>query len=113
MAVMDGVPDHDDAIEAITLLDDPTRRRLYRLVAAAQGPVGRDEAARAAGVSRELAAFHLDRLVAGGLLHAGFRRLSGRSGPGAGRPAKLYRRADRELTVTLPARRYDAAAEVF
>jgi predicted ArsR family transcriptional regulator len=100
-------------IEAIALLDDPTRRRLYEWVVAQPTAVGREEAASAVGVSRALAAFHLDRLAAGGLLDTEFRRLSRRSGPGAGRPAKLYRQSERELEVSLPARRYGLAAEVF
>ena len=62
------------------------------------------------GVARSVAAFHLDRLVADGLLTTEFRRLTGRQGPGAGRPAKLYRRAEREMSVSLPARQYDLAA---
>ena len=62
------------------------------------------------GVARSVAAFHLDRLVADGLLTTEFRRLTGRQGPGAGRPAKLYRRAEAELSVSLPARQYDLAA---
>jgi predicted ArsR family transcriptional regulator len=103
----------DTAVAAIALLGDPNRRRLYDLVTSRQTPVGRDEAARALGMSRELAAFHLDRLVDGGLLETEYRRLSGRSGPGAGRPAKLYRRADDELAVSLPARDYQRVAEVF
>ena len=75
--------------------------------------MGRDDAASAVGISRELAAFHLDRLVAVGLLQPEFRRRSGRSGPGAGRPAKLYRRAPGEVDVSLPARRYDRAADLM
>jgi predicted ArsR family transcriptional regulator len=97
---------------AIGLLQEPTRRRLYELVAARAG-IGRDEAADALGISRELAAFHLDKLVRGGLLETHYRRLSGRSGPGAGRPAKLYTRASDEVSVSLPARRYDVVAETF
>jgi len=65
------------------------------------------------GISRPLAAFHLDKLLAAGLLQAEFRRLTGRNGPGAGRPAKLYRRSQAELTVSLPARRYDLAASLL
>ncbi len=76
-------------------------------------PVGRDEAATAVKASRALAAFHLDRLVRGGLLVAEYRRLSGRTGPGAGRPAKLYRRADRDVAVSLPARQYELPADLF
>jgi len=75
--------------------------------------VGRDEAARAVRISRALAAFHLDKLVGHGLLDTSYRRLTGRRGPGAGRPAKLYRRSDLELHVTLPARRYELAGRVL
>ena len=102
-----------EAIEAIGLLDEPVRRRLYEWVVAQRDAVGRDEAAAALGIKRPLAAFHLDRLARGGLLATEFRRLSGRSGPGAGRPAKLYRRSDEEVGVTLPDRRYGFAAELF
>ncbi|MET1232723.1 MAG: transcriptional regulator [Candidatus Limnocylindrales bacterium] len=105
--------DQVDAIEAVALLDEPNRRRLYELVVASRTAVGRDEAAAALGISRELAAFHLDRLLASGLVRAEYGRRSGRSGPGAGRPAKLYRRTGREIAVSLPPRRYDRAAGVF
>jgi predicted ArsR family transcriptional regulator len=103
----------DDAIETVALLDDPNRHRLYDLVAASDEPVGRDDAAAALGISRELAAFHLDRLATGGLLTTEYRRLNGRAGPGAGRPAKLYRRSDGDVSVSLPARRYDRAADLL
>ena len=103
----------DDPISSVALLDDPNRRRLYDLVAHAGEPVGRDEAAAAVGMSRELAAFHLDRLVAGGLLVPEYRRRSGRTGPGAGRPAKLYRRAEGDVIVSLPTRNYGLAADVM
>lgn len=97
-------------IEAIGLLQDPVRRRLYDYVAAQEHDVGRNEAAEAAGVQRTLAAFHLDRLAEAGLLDTVYRRLSGKSGPGAGRPAKLYRRAVEEYAVSLPPRDYRTAA---
>jgi predicted ArsR family transcriptional regulator len=105
-------PPHDP-VRAVALLDEPTRRRLYEVVAASVEPVGRDQAATAAGVSRELAAFHLDRLTAGGLLEAVYRRLGDRRGPGAGRPAKLYRRTEQEVAVSLPPRDYRRAAEIL
>jgi len=101
------------SVAALALLDEPTRRRLYDFVAASDHEVGRDETAGELAISRELASFHLDRLAAGGLLQTSYRRLSGRTGPGAGRPAKLYTRADREISVSLPMRRYDAVADVF
>jgi predicted ArsR family transcriptional regulator len=102
-----------DPVAALALLDEPTRGRLYDLVAATHDEVGRDQAAQALGISRELAAFHLDRLVDAGLLETAYRRLGGRSGPGAGRPAKLYRRAEGEVTLSLPPRRYEAIADLF
>ncbi|MFI6518927.1 helix-turn-helix transcriptional regulator [Spirillospora sp. NPDC050679] len=100
-------------IEAIASLRDPVRRRLYEYVAAQDREVGRNEAAEAAGVQRTLAAFHLDRLVEAGLLETASRRLTGRSGPGAGRPAKVYRRSAAERQVSLPARDYRTAADLL
>lgn len=106
-------PQGESQLSSLAALGDPTRRRLYEYVAARRGGVGRDEAARAAGVSRMLAAFHLDKLVAAGLLVADYRRLTGRRGPGAGRPSKVYRRSGRQITVMLPVRRYTEAAQLF
>jgi predicted ArsR family transcriptional regulator len=107
------MPNNDNDLHAIASLDEPARRALYEWVATSGRAVGRDEAATAVGVSRALAAFHLDRLVKDGLLVPEYRRLTGRTGPGAGRPAKLYRRAPREVTITLPERRYETAARLF
>jgi predicted ArsR family transcriptional regulator len=104
---------HEAAVDAIALLEEPRRRALYELVTSRAEPMGREEAAAALGIGRELAAFHLDRLADAGLLDVEFRRLSGRVGPGAGRPAKLYRRSRNEIAVSLPARDYERAAEVF
>lgn len=103
----------DRQIAALAALEEGVRRSLYRFVASQQGEVSRDEAARAVGVSRSLAGFHLDRLAEGGLLVTSFRRLSGRRGPGAGRPSKLYRRSERQLAVSLPPRSYELAARVL
>ena len=103
----------DNPIDAVAALAEPTRRALYELVAADGEAVGRDDAVEALGISRELAAFHLDRLVEAGLLQTEYRRRSGRTGPGAGRPAKLYRRADRQVEISLPVRRYDRAADLM
>lgn len=98
---------------ALASLGDPLRRRLYRFVSGQDNAVGRDDAAEGVGISRSAAAFHLDRLVEAGLLEAEFRRLTGRQGPGAGRPAKLYRRVTREISVSLPPRRYELAASLL
>ena len=100
-------------IEGVAVLGEPARRALYLYVAGRPGDVSRDEAARATRLSRSLAGFHLDRLVEEGLLETSFRRLSGRSGPGAGRPAKLYRRSGRQVEVSLPQRKYELAARIL
>jgi predicted ArsR family transcriptional regulator len=100
-------------IHAIGVLHDPRRRALYTYVSRQRRDVSRDEAARALSISRGLAAFHLDRLAEAGLLEASYRRLTGRRGPGAGRPSKLYRRSTRQVTVNLPPRRYELLAQLF
>ncbi|MEO8697386.1 MAG: transcriptional regulator [Acidimicrobiales bacterium] len=102
--------DFEERIAGVASLAEPQRRALYRFVVNHGGAVSKDEAAASMDVARSVAAFHLDRLVADGLLTTEFRRLSGRQGPGAGRPAKLYRRAEGEMSVSLPARQYDLAA---
>ena len=107
----------DDAfghrVTKLGALADPVRRALYRFVADQPGAVSRDQAADGIDVPRHTAKFHLDRLVDEGLLVTEFRRLTGRSGPGAGRPAKLYRRSRKEVAVSLPSRRYDLAGDVL
>ena len=102
-----------DDIAAIRLLDEPVRRRLYEWVVEQGRPVGRDEAAGALQVGRPLAAFHLERLADAGLLDSGYRRLNEKRGPGAGRPARVYWRGEREFSVSLPERKYERVAEVF
>ena len=100
-------------ISIIAVLDDPVRRSLYDYVSARGDGVSRSEAAAATGIGRTLAAFHLDRLAEAGLVEVTFARPSGRTGPGAGRPAKLYRRAVTEHQVSVPPRDYRAAAELL
>jgi predicted ArsR family transcriptional regulator len=102
-----------DEFAAIGALADPVRRRLYDYVASCTEAVGREEAAEAAAVPVHSARFHLDRMVDEGLLEVEFRRLSGRTGPGAGRPAKLYRRSDQVVAVSLPGRSYDLVGGVL
>ena len=107
----------DDAfghrVTKLGALADPVRRALYRFVADQPGAVSRDQAADGIDVPRHTAKFHLDRLVDEGLLVTEFKRLTGRTGPGAGRPAKLYRRSRKEVAVSLPSRRYDLAGDVL
>ncbi len=100
-------------LDVVASLAEPTRAALYDYVVRTGGPVGRDDAASACGISRQTAAYHLDRLADDGLLDVEFRRLSGLSGPGAGRPAKLYRRSKRSISVSVPPRRYELAAKIM
>jgi predicted ArsR family transcriptional regulator len=100
-------------VTCIGVVADPVRRQLYRFVCSQAQPVTRDQAAAAVGVARHKAKFHLDRLEAEGLLEADYVRLTGRTGPGAGRPAKRYRRGHREFAVALPARDYELAGHIM
>jgi predicted ArsR family transcriptional regulator len=102
-----------DDVGALSSLGEPVRHRLYEHVVASGGRVGRDDAAKAVGISRTLAAYHLDKLAAEGLLTVAYERRSGRTGPGAGRPAKLYARSERELAVSVPPRDYGLAARLL
>lgn len=103
----------DAQVTGIAALGEPVRRDLYRYVVAQAAPVSRDQAAAGLGVARHVAKFHLDKLVDDGLLVVEFARPPGRSGPGAGRPAKLYRRSSRELAVSLPERHYELAGRLL
>jgi len=100
-------------LASVSSLEDPVRRRLYEIVSSRPAPICRDEAASSAGVGRSLAAYHLDKLVESGLLTVTYQRLGGRSGPGAGRPAKLYAKSDREFAVSVPSREYELAARIL
>lgn len=100
-------------VSRVSALADPIRRALYHFVAHQPGAVSRDQAAAGLDIPRHTAKFHLDKLVDEGLLVPEFKRLSGRTGPGAGRPAKVYRRVRKEVNVTLPRRRYDLAGHVL
>ena len=100
-------------VASIAALGEPVRRTLYRYVIAQDRPVSREDAAAGVGVAHHVAKFNLDRLVADGLLDVEYRRPPGRTGPGAGRPTKLYRRAARDISVSLPERRYDLAGRVL
>jgi predicted ArsR family transcriptional regulator len=101
------------AVSGLSHLDDPLRRRLYETVIESDGPVSREQAAAAASIGRTLAAYHLDKLAEAGLLAVSYQRPAGRGGPGAGRPAKLYTRAQREITVSVPPRDYELLARLL
>ncbi len=100
-------------LDAVGALAEPTRRALYEHVVAQHDWVSRDEAAAALDLRKGITAHHLDRLEADGLLVSDHQRRNGRTGPGAGRPSKVYRRADDGFAVSLPPRRYDLAGRVL
>ncbi|HXV70887.1 MAG TPA: helix-turn-helix domain-containing protein [Acidimicrobiia bacterium] len=106
-------PISDTDLEAVASLAEPIRRALYDYVSGSSEPVSRDDAAEAVDASRQVAAYHLDRLADDGLLEVEFRRLTGREGPGAGRPSKLYRRSGQVHEVSIPPRRYELAARIL
>ena len=111
---MEPVEPETDPLSALATLNEPLRRRVYEHIAASpDGELSRDGVAAALGVPRSVAAFHLDKLVDADLLEVRYRRPPGRGGPGAGRPAKWYRRAAGEITVSVPERRYELAAELL
>lgn len=90
------------AVRAVAALADPSRRRLYALVSEAVAPVTREQAADELGISRKLAAFHLDKLVDAGLLVADYP-------PGSrvrplGRVPKAYMRAEIQVDISIPER---------
>jgi predicted ArsR family transcriptional regulator len=89
------------------------RRELFFYVCNQDHPVSREEAARALDINRELARFHLNHLEAEGLLEARFERPPGRRGPGAGRPARVYRRSSRRVHLSLPPRSYHLLATIL
>lgn len=105
--------DQERRIAAVAALDQPVRRELYRLLVAADGWTSRDQAAAALGVPRSVAAFHLDKLADAGVVDVRFERTTGRQGPGAGRPSKLYRPSESEVAASIPERRYDLAGSLL
>jgi predicted ArsR family transcriptional regulator len=100
-------------VRAVAALDDATRQRIFAFVRAQGRPVTREEVAAEVGISRKLAAFHLDKLLERGLLQAHYARPPGRSGPGAGRTSKMYEPSDLQVDVSIPERRYDLVGELF
>jgi predicted ArsR family transcriptional regulator len=100
-------------VMAVALLAEPTRQRLYLYLRERHEPVGREEAAQHVGITARLAGFHLDKMADAGLLDFEYRRISGRSGPGAGHPAKLYSISSRSFSVVIPQTRYALAASMM
>lgn len=100
-------------LSAIASLGDTKRRQLYDYVSSSEAATGRDDAAEALGIARSTASFHLDRLVQDGLLAVEFQKPAGKTGPGSGRPAKMYRAVVGEVGASVPDRNYDLAGELM
>jgi predicted ArsR family transcriptional regulator len=100
-------------VSALAALDDDLRRQMYLEIRQRGRAVSREEVAEAVGVSRKLAAFHLDKLVDRGLLVATYARPPGRGGRGAGRSAKFYEPSDRTFDVSIPERNYDVMGSIL
>jgi predicted ArsR family transcriptional regulator len=96
----------DDGMERLAALGAPGALQTLAYARAAGGPFSVDEAAAALGCHRSVARQRLDRLESAGLLLAEFRRPPGRTGPGAGRPPKLFRAAPEVALTEYPSRRY-------
>lgn len=111
MSTSSPLPPTPNRAEAIAALVDPQRRDLFRL--ATERAVSRDDAADALGIPRSTAALNLDRLVDAGLLTVSYARRSGRTGPGAGRPSKLYRATAVELAASIPERHYELVGDLL
>src|SRR6476620_10413032 len=110
---MDPRPALDRRIAGLAALDQPVRRDLYRLLASTDGWTTRDAAAAALDLPRSVVAFHLDKLADAGVVDVRFERTTGRRGPGAGRPSKLYRPSEAEVAASVPDRRYDLAGSLL
>ncbi|MGV9992891.1 helix-turn-helix transcriptional regulator [Streptomyces sp. NPDC003374] len=101
-------PAGDAVIDSVSVLGEDSRRRMFAFIRRARRPVTRDEAAASVGISRKLAAFHLDKLVDAGLLRAryaapdGVRRV--------GRQPKVYEATDAQITLNIPDRRHELLA---
>jgi predicted ArsR family transcriptional regulator len=98
----------EPAIRAVAVLDDELRRGMYNFIRAARRPVTRDEAAAAVGISRKLAAFHLDKLVDAGVLRAGVQATRK-----VGRAPKVYEPVEADIRISIPPRHHDLLADIL
>ncbi|MER6472378.1 helix-turn-helix transcriptional regulator [Streptomyces collinus] len=101
----------DRAIDSVSALGEDSRRRMFAFIRRSGHAVTRDEAAASVGISRKLAAFHLDKLVDAGLLRARY------ESPGGirkvGRKPKVYEPTDAQIAVSIPDRRHELLADLL
>lgn len=100
-----------DVLTAVGALGDELRRGMYGFIRRERRPVSRDEAAESVGISRKLAAFHLDKLVAVGLLRVRYDAPD--RARTVGRAPKLYEPAPALIRVSIPERRHELLAEIL
>jgi len=99
------------SLAAAAALADVSRRRMYEFIRAGRRPITREEAAATVGISRKLAAFHLDKLVEVGLLRASFAPVGGIRR--VGRTPKVYEPTEAGVHISIPERQHDLLAEVL
>jgi predicted ArsR family transcriptional regulator len=75
--------------------------------------MSRDQLVRVLNLAPSTATFHLERMVRDGLLETESRKLGPKTGPGSGRPTKLYKPAIEEVHVSFPAREYELAGRLL
>ncbi|WP_344946037.1 helix-turn-helix transcriptional regulator [Actinomadura miaoliensis] len=101
----------DAAISSIGVLAEGLRRRMFAFIRRARRPVTRDEAAASVGISRKLAAFHLDKLVDAGLLRAHYAAPEGNRK--VGRRPKVYEPTGVQIRLSIPERRHELLADLL
>jgi len=101
----------DAAIKAVAALEDDLRHGMYEFIRTARAPVTREQAAQAVGISRKLAAFHLDKLVAAGLLRSHYEPVGGLRK--VGRTPKVYEPVDADIRISIPERQHDVLAAIL
>jgi predicted ArsR family transcriptional regulator len=77
-------------MDHLAAVGDPDLRDALLFARSHARPVTADELAEARNLHRNVARSRLERLADAGLLSADYERRTGRTGPGAGRPAKTY-----------------------
>ncbi|MBV9921255.1 MAG: transcriptional regulator [Pseudonocardia sp.] len=98
-------------MRAVAVLDDELRRGMYYFIRAARRPVTRDEAATSVGISRKLAAFHLEKLVDAGVLTVADQPVTGLRR--VGRAPKVYQPVETDIRISIPPRQHDLLAEIL
>ena len=100
-------------MDALQAVGDPELRAALLFARRSERPVTADDLAEHAEVHRNVARSRLERLVEAGVLEPVYERRSGRSGPGAGRPAKTYAVVPALDTVEFPEGRSTALLEAI